>query len=182
MHLVAAFLAGFACVCTLAKLTVDHTDVRIVDVAIDVVVSEVPVQPFTEVIREPSNRNDIVRSIQFNTVIQSEPLVPEYLVADCVQIPHTAENYTKSQPRDTERIFIRLLTRANNFTVNAASFRHSTEWPLPGFTISERLDPADRSSRVPPGNFNNARGTLKNRLRDSKHRFLGSRIDFSVAH
>src|SRR5215831_6189360 len=53
-HRVAAIFTRLPSVGSLAKLTVDDADVRIVNVPIDVVVRPIPIQPFTCVVGETS--------------------------------------------------------------------------------------------------------------------------------
>ena len=51
LHRIAAVLSRPASISTLAKLAVDDTNVRVIDMPVDVVVSEILVQPLADVIR-----------------------------------------------------------------------------------------------------------------------------------
>src|SRR5438093_1364919 len=55
---------------TLAKLAVDDTNVRVIDMPVDIVVGEILVQPFADVIRQTAHGHNIVHAIQFDALIK----------------------------------------------------------------------------------------------------------------
>src|SRR5436190_8111302 len=91
LHGVAAVLAGLSRVCTLAKLAINDTDIRVIDVAIDVVVREVAVQPFADVIGKTTEFNNVIGPVEFDAFIERKPLAAEHFVANK---PHDVGNYT----------------------------------------------------------------------------------------
>ena len=66
LHRIPAVLPGFAGVCALAELAIDHTDIRVIDVAVDVVVREVAIQTLPNFIRPTPGRDNVVRSKQLD--------------------------------------------------------------------------------------------------------------------
>src|ERR1041384_1308818 len=74
LHRVAALLPGFARIRTLAQLAINDADVGVIDVTIDVVVGVVAVEPLANLIREPSDSDDVVGFVELDAFLKREPL------------------------------------------------------------------------------------------------------------
>src|SRR4029078_11223866 len=72
LHCVAALLPWLARIRALAKLAINDANVRVINVAVDVVVGDVAVQALAYFIRATANRNDVVRTIELNTLVKRE--------------------------------------------------------------------------------------------------------------
>ena len=69
VHGVAAVLTRFPRVCTLTKLAVDDTNIRVIDMPVDVVVGEISVQALSYVVRQTAQSDNVIHAIQFDALI-----------------------------------------------------------------------------------------------------------------
>jgi hypothetical protein len=70
LHRIPAVLPGFAGVRALAELAVDHANVCVIDVPVDVVIRKIPVETFACVVRQAADRNNVGRAIKFDAVFE----------------------------------------------------------------------------------------------------------------
>ena len=92
LHRISALLTRLARVRTLAKLTIDDTDVRIIDVPIDIVITEVSVQALAHVVGQPAEHDNVVRAIKLGALLEGEAFAAIDFVRNSVR--HHGEDYT----------------------------------------------------------------------------------------
>ena len=77
----------------LAKLAIDDANVRVIDVAVDVVIREIAVQSLTLLLASRPN-NDVVGAVKFKPFFEGQALPASHLVLNLNPIDHHAPNYT----------------------------------------------------------------------------------------
>src|SRR5258708_10283462 len=68
-----------------AQLAMCDADVRRIDVAVDVVIGDVPVALLADVVCEPADGQQIRRAIQHDAVVHRQPLTIENLIGDWLE-------------------------------------------------------------------------------------------------
>src|SRR5438105_7331315 len=91
LHRVTAILTRLARICSLAKLAIDDANVGVVNVAVDVVISNVAVEALADLVGEPAQSDDVIRSVKFHPFFERKAFAAEYLVGNGL---HGVENYT----------------------------------------------------------------------------------------
>src|SRR5262245_11946396 len=82
LHRVAAFFPRFPRVSSLAKLAIDDTNIGVIDVSIDVVISDVAVQTLPNAVRQTAKSDQIVRAIEFDTVFERKAFAATHSVSN----------------------------------------------------------------------------------------------------
>ena len=96
LHRVAALFAGLSRICALAELAIDHADVGVVDMAVDVEIGVIAVKPLPQDVRQAAELDQVVGSVKPNAVLKRQP-VPTFDLIDIFSKSCMAKNYTANR-------------------------------------------------------------------------------------
>src|SRR5438093_1253382 len=94
-HGVSTLFAGLARVRALTELAIDDTHIGVIDVTVDVVEGDVPVEPFSCVIGQTAKGKNVLSPVERNSVLEGEALTAFDLFGDG---SHLAHRHSSIQP------------------------------------------------------------------------------------